>query len=122
MLITMLRGRRRKATEKGTARKAPRTRQALDLSGPLPAVPSTPVRPDAHPYREGALVAGSLRPTTWQRGATPLSRLPREVDPFESDFPWIGWTEPRHESFVRSELRSPTFERDLQRVLSILSN
>ena len=51
-----------------------------------------------------------------------IDDLPRRLDPFEDDFPWIGWSEPKHESIVRSPRRSPTFEADLQRVLRIFAN
>ena len=119
MLIALLKGRRKEAK---TRRPTTRT-VALDVSGPLPSGPVKPSRAtDDLPYREDALVAVALRPAEWRRDAADMSSLPREVDPFETDFPWIGWVEPRHESFVRSETRSPTFEQDLKRVLAIFAN
>ena len=123
MLITMLKGLRRSETAATAAPKPTARRSAsvvVDLSGPLPPRQAPPA-PVEHPYREGALVATSLRPTTYRADVTEMSRLPREIDPFEADFPWIGWVEPKHESIIRSDIRSASFDEHMQRVLNLFN-
>ena len=114
MLITMLKGRKR-AGAGSPARKDRARATVVDISGPLPQRAMVAAERKARADERSA--AGTVAAGTGE-----MSNLPRELDPFESDFPWIGWTEPRHETFVSSDSRSPTFDRDLQRVLSIFEN
>jgi hypothetical protein len=51
-----------------------------------------------------------------------LRDLPPELDPFESDWPWNGWVQPRHEAVLRSDFRSAGYEQDLKRVLAMFRN
>ena len=124
MLITMLKGLRQNAP-------APRVRpqpsnrpqvSVVDISGPLPekaaAAPLPFLDPSATSTRRAAAVRRDPKPSL---ASSPMSDLPPELDPFEADFPWIGWVEPKHESVVRSSFRSPTYEQDLQRVLAIFA-
>lgn len=117
MLIAMLKGRTRSAEAKPPrASTRSSTMVSFDISGPLPPTPATAVAPRTESR------APASRASEPMRQVNELSSLPPEIDPFEADFPWIGWVEPRHESFVRSDRRSRTFEQDLQRVLSIFAN
>ena len=85
--------------------------EVIDLSGPLPEA-------ETLPYLENPVV-GTPRKTVWRRDTTEMSLLPPELDPFECDWPWVGWTDPRHEAVVGSHLRSATFEEDMRRVQEI---
>ena len=124
MLITMLRG-LKPATKRTQARKAlNRTRSTvLDVSGPLKtaSVPERTAAPATLPLLEAPIEGASRYPNMVWR-TMEMSDLPPELDPFEADFPWPGWTAPRHQAVVRSDYRSPTFEQDMQRVLEIFSN
>ena len=103
-------------SDHGLPRARPRAlKSVVDISGPLPeASESAPL-----PFLEVPPKAPApLAP--WRRVDT--SALPREMDPFECDWPWNGWTGPRYQDIIRSPERSPTFEEDLQRVLAIFAN
>ena len=121
MLITLLKGRTRSGNQARTSARTDRrsTSTSVDISGPLPGRPG---RQTSETRR--VMQMREVRPPRSAPGIGPteMSRLPRELDPFEDDFPWIGWTEPQPETVVTSDRRSPTFERDLQRVLSIFAN
>ena len=121
MLITILKGKKPAAHEvrPGTPR-GRAVSSIMDISGPLPA--RMPSNAEPRTQRENGRGDAPEGTATRRPAPTPLSRLPRDMDPFEADFPWIGWTEPRHESFVRSETRTPTFEQDLERVLAIFAS
>jgi hypothetical protein len=50
-----------------------------------------------------------------------LSNLPREVDPFEADWPWPKRVDGSDDVVAGSTERSRTFEEDLQRVLAMFA-
>ena len=122
MLITMLRGRKAATTTLGATRGRSRTRSTvIDISGPLQVRASQVASGPALPYIQTPQAAAKLRAEARQRGPTELSNLPRELDPFERDWPWGGQPGAEQEAPAGSTERSPTFERDLQRVLQMFA-
>lgn len=117
-MLSLLKLRKEKTID---ARLPPRGRSGalidvFDISGPLPDECGL----EPLPVIEEPAVEEPVRRVMRHEGGE-LRRLPREMDPFECDFPWNGWVEPHHRAVIRSPYRSATFEQDLQRVLAIFA-
>jgi hypothetical protein len=130
MLISILRAARNARAPQATmpTRRRRGSTSALDINGPIPADPTpfprrAPINRTSEdlPWLAHPRAGRTSRPVGKSGGPSELSGLPREIDPFEADWPWPTRAAGSEEVAAGSTERSRTFDEDLQRVLAMFA-